>query len=137
MKRRTFLATLAAAPLLPRLVHAAPLDYKPGLINERIDAGETVFLDYKASWCTTCAAQERVLDALKAENPDYEAKITFINIDWDIWARTEVVSSLNVVRRSTLIAIGPDRREIGRIVAGTGRDEIKALMDAALAVASA
>lgn len=137
MKRRTFLATLAAAPLPPRLVHAAPLDYKPGLINERIDAGETVFLDYKASWCTTCAAQERVLDALKAENPDYEAKITFINIDWDIWARTEVVSSLNVVRRSTLIAIGPDRREIGRIVAGTGRDEIKALMDAALAVASA
>lgn len=137
MKRRTFLATLAATPLLPTLAHAAPLDYKPGLINERIDAGETVFLDYKASWCTTCAAQERVLDALKAENPAYEAKITFINIDWDTWARTEVVSSLNVVRRSTLIAIGPDRREIGRIVAGTGRDEIKALMDAALAVASA
>ncbi len=137
MKRRTFLATLAATPLLPTLTHAAPLDYKPGLINERIDAGETVFLDYKASWCTTCAAQERVLDALKAENPAYEAKITFINIDWDTWARTEVVSSLNVVRRSTLIAIGPDRREIGRIVAGTGRDEIKALMDAALAVASA
>jgi thiol-disulfide isomerase/thioredoxin len=137
MKRRTFLATLATAPLIPAIGHGAPLDYKPGLINERIDAGETVFLDYKASWCTTCAAQERVLDALKAENPDYEAKITFINIDWDIWARTEVVSSLNVPRRSTLIAIGPDRREIGRIVAGTGRDEIKALMDAALAVASA
>lgn len=136
MKRRTFLATLAATPLLPRLALAAPLDYKPGLINERIDAGETVFLDYKASWCTTCAAQERVLDALKAENPAYEAKITFINIDWDTWARTEVVSSLNVPRRSTLIAIGPDRREIGRIVAGTGRDEIKALMDAALAVAT-
>ena len=137
MKRRTFLATLAATPLLPRLAQAAPLDYAPGLINGRIDAGETVFLDYKASWCNTCAAQERVLDALKAENPAYEANITFINIDWDTWARTEVVSSLNVVRRSTLIAIGPDRREIGRIVAGTGRDEIKALMDAALAVASA
>lgn len=137
MKRRTFLAALPTAALLPGLASAKPLDYETGLINARVAAGETVFLDYKASWCSTCKAQERVLDALKAENPAYEANITFINIDWDTWARTSVVSSLNVVRRSTLIAIGPDRKEIGRIVAGTSRDEIKALMDAALKVATA
>lgn len=137
MKRRTFLTALPAATLLPGLASAKPLDYAPGLINTRVDAGETVFLDYKASWCGTCKAQERVMNKLKAANPAYEANITFINIDWDTWGRTEVVSSLNVVRRSTLIAIGPDRKEIGRIVAGTGEAEIKALMDAALSVAMA
>lgn len=136
MHRRTLLAALPAALALPRLGHAAPLAYEPGMINARIDAGETLFLDYKASWCGTCAAQNRVLSALKAENPAYEANITFIDIDWDTWKRTEVVSSLNVPRRSTLIAIRPDGTEIGRIVAGTSREEIKQLMDAALAVAT-
>jgi len=137
MDRRLFLTTLSATALLPLAGRAAPLDYMPGMINERLDAGETVFLDYKASWCGTCMAQERVLNRLKEANPAYEANITFINIDWDTYKRTEVVSSMNVPRRSTLIAIGPDRREIGRIVAQTGESEIKALMDAALAVATA
>ena len=135
MHRRTFLTALPAAMLLARPGSAAPLDYEFGLINERLDAGDTVFLDYKASWCGTCKAQGRVLDALKSENPAYEQHITFINIDWDTWAGTEVVTSLNVPRRSTLIALSPDRAEIGRIVAGTSRDEIKGLMDAALKVA--
>jgi len=137
MDRRLFLTALSATALLPLSGRAAPLDYAPGMINDRLDAGETIFLDYKASWCGTCMAQERVLTRLKAANPAYEANITFINIDWDTYRRTEVVSSLNVPRRSTLIAIGPDRAEIGRIVAGTGEAEIKALMDAALAVATA
>lgn len=137
MDRRLFLTTLSATALLPLAGRAAPLAYQPGLINERLAAGETLFLDYKASWCGTCKAQERVLNRLKAANPAYEANITFIDIDWDTYRRTDVVSSLNVPRRSTLIAIAPDRREIGRIVAGTGEAEIKALMDAALAVATA
>ena len=137
MDRRLFLTTLSATALLPLAGRAAPLDYMPGMINERLDAGETVFLDYKASWCGTCMAQERVLNRLKEANPAYEANITFINIDWDTYKRTEVVSSMNVPRRSTLIALAPDRSEIGRIVAQTGEAEIKALMDAALSVATA
>jgi len=137
MDRRLFLTTLSATALLPLAGRAAPLDYMPGMINERLDAGETVFLDYKASWCGTCMAQERVLNRLKEANPAYEANITFINIDWDTYKRTEVVSSMNVPRRSTLIALAPDRSEIGRIVAQTGEAEIKQLMDDALAVATA
>jgi len=137
MDRRLFLTSLSATALLPLAGRAAPLDYMPGMINERLDAGETVFLDYKASWCGTCMAQERVLNRLKEANPAYEANITFINIDWDTYKRTEVVSSMNVPRRSTLIALAPDRSEIGRIVAQTGEAEIKQLMDDALAVATA
>ena len=135
MDRRLFLASLPAAALLPSLAGADPLDYDFGLIEQRLAAGETVFLDYKASWCGVCRRQGEVIEALKAENPAYEANITFINIDWDSWEGTEVVTSSNVPRRSTLIAITPDGTEVGRIVAGTSREEIKALMDAALAAA--
>lgn len=137
MNRRAFLATVPAAILLPMLGHAAPLPYAPGVINQRLDAGETILVDFFAPWCGTCIVQHRVIDKLKAENPAYEQKITFIEVDWDTWKRSELTAALKVPRRSTLIAIGPDRREIGRIVAGTSRDDIKALLDAALAVASA
>jgi thioredoxin 1 len=118
------------------LGRAAALDYTPGLVTERLVAGDTVFLDFKASWCTTCAAQERVITALKAENPAYEAAITFINVDWDTYADDALTVSLNIPRRSTLVVLRGDQ-ELGRIVAGTSRDDIRALMDVALQAATA
>ena len=136
MKRRTFLTTLPATVLLPQLAAAlTEVPYVPGLINERLDAGETLFVDFFAPWCSTCQAQRRVIETLTAENPEYEAHITFVEVDWDTYGRSELSMSLQIPRRSTLVAIGPDRTEIGRLVAQTGRDDIKALMDQALAVA--
>lgn len=137
MKRRSFLATLSATALLPALGRAAPVIYTPGLINERLDKGETLIVDFFAPWCGTCLVQHKVMDRLKAENPAYETSITFIEVDWDTWRRSELTTALRIPRRSTLVAIGPDRREIGRIVAGTSYEEIKALLDAALAAAVA
>ncbi|WP_254871523.1 thioredoxin family protein [Pseudooceanicola sp. HF7] len=135
LTRRHFIAAAGTASLLlPLAARAAPLDYTPGLVQEKLAAGETVFLDFKASWCTTCAAQERVLDALKAENPDYEAHVTFVDVDWDDYARADFTKSLRIPRRSTLVVLKGDE-ELGRIVAGTGRDQIKALMDTALSAA--
>ena len=139
MKRRTFLATAtgaASAALLPIAARASMIDYVPGLIDERLDAGETLFLDFFADWCSTCQAQRRVITALWEENPAYLEKITFIDVDWDTYGRSELSGALNIPRRSTLVAIAPDRTEIGRLVAQTARDDIKGLMDNALAVAS-
>ncbi len=133
MKRRDFLISASALTLLPGLAQAAALDYAPGVLDEALSKGKAVLLDFKASWCSTCATQERVLNALKAENPAYEAGIIFINVDWDAYGNSELAKMLKIPRRSTLVAIGPNRQEIGRIVAGTGRKEIKALLDAALA----
>lgn len=134
MKRRTLLAAAVAA-LLPFATGAEPLDYTPGLVESRLAAGETVFLDFKADWCTTCRAQERVLDRLKADNPAYEQAITFINVDWDEYGNSDLSRSLNIPRRSTLVVIKGDQ-ELGRVVAGTSQGTIEALMNTALSAGS-
>jgi thioredoxin 1 len=134
MNRRDFLLTSAAA--LTATPALAATDYAPGLVDQELAAGKTVFLDFKASWCSTCAAQERVINALKSENPAYEQAISFIDVDWDAFQNAEITQRLNIPRRSTLVVLKGEQ-ELGRIVAGTGRDEIKALMDTALSAATA
>lgn len=135
MNRRFLILGAAAATAMMSLpAFADPLDYAPGLAKQRLDAGEVVFLDFKASWCSTCRAQERVLTELKQGNSDYEAKVTFINVDWDIYGKSELVSRLNIPRRSTLVVL-KGNTEIGRIVADTSKRNIKKLMDAALGAA--
>lgn len=137
MNRREFISiTAAAATLAPLSARAAAIDYTPGLVEQRLAAGETLFLDFKASWCSTCAAQDRVINALLAENPAYAAKVTFIDVDWDVYANDPLTLRLAIPRRSTLVVLRGDQ-ELGRIVAGTSRDAIKALMDVALAAAIA
>ncbi len=133
LNRRDFI--LSAAALVAAGPALALTEYTPGLVQKELAEGKTVFLDFKASWCTTCAAQERVISALKAENPAYEQAISFINVDWDTYSNADLTKSLKIPRRSTLVVLKGDM-ELGRIVAGTGRDEIKALMDTALQAAT-
>jgi thiol-disulfide isomerase/thioredoxin len=135
MQRRHFLAASAALAFLPRGVRAGEaILYTPGSAEAAMDAGKVVLLDFWASWCSTCAAQERVLAALKAENPAYAENIMFFVVDWDAHGDGELSRALNIPRRSTLVALR-GREELGRIVAGTGKDDIRALLDLALAAA--
>lgn len=136
MKRRTFLTLSAGATLAPLAAYATAMDYTPGLVQQALDNGETVFLDFKASWCSTCAAQERVINALLDDEPAYDEAITFINVDWDTYGNGALAQSLNIPRRSTLVVL-KGNQELGRIVAGTSKSDIKALMDTALAAATA
>lgn len=136
MNRRDFLIATAAVTLaMPVATAHAAADYSPELLQAELAAGKTVFLDFKASWCSTCAAQERVINALLKENPKYEQSLSFINVDWDLWEDGDLVRQLNIPRRSTLVVLKGDQ-ELGRIVAGTARVEIKALMDLALQAAA-
>ncbi|WP_170477503.1 thioredoxin family protein [Ruegeria arenilitoris] len=136
MDRRHFLVLTVGAASLPFAGKAAPLEYEAGLLEKHLKTGDTVFLDFKASWCSTCAAQERVINTLKSENSDYEANITFIDVDWDDYGKSELVKRMKIPRRSTLVVLKGDQ-ELGRIVAQTGRSQIKALMDTALEAATA
>ena len=136
MHRRTFLATAAAATLAGPALAATGRAYTPGLVDAELKAGKTVFVDFYTDWGTTCRAQGRAIEALKAENPAYEENISFIAVDWDIYAGDALSTRLNIPRRSTLVVLKGDE-ELGRIVAGTGRRLIKDLMDTALAAATA
>ncbi len=135
MDRRTFLITATAAATVPAAAFA-DLDYTPGLVDQLLDEGKTVFVDFAADWCTTCKAQERRIQALKQANPAYDQNITFVRVDWDQYGRGDLVKRLNIPRRSTLVALKGDQ-EIGRIVANTSQSAIANLLDAALAAATA
>nr|WP_321443823.1 thioredoxin family protein [uncultured Cohaesibacter sp.] len=126
-----FLALLSFLVVTSAASAADVIAYKPGLIQSLLQDGKTVFVDYKASWCTTCAAQERVIKRLRAENKAYDKALTFVAVDWDDYRDHDVTTSRNIPRRSTLLVLKGDQ-ELGRIVAGTSTKEIKALLDKGL-----
>ncbi len=134
MKTRQLLSRLLGAGLFFFALQAQAfnaLDYTPGLIKQRIAAGETVLVDYYTTWCSTCAAQGRAISALMESNPNYEKHITFIKVDWDKYANHEVSTSRNIPRRSSLVLLrGED--ELGRLIAVSNRTSIKNLLDRGL-----
>lgn len=134
MKRRDFITLTAVATLVPLTLSANVEDYTAGMAKEALAAGKIVFLDFSATWCSTCAAQDRVINALRDENSDYDANITFLKVDWDDFGDGKLSNALKIPRRSTLVVLKGDA-ELGRIVAGTSRKAIKKLMDTALSAA--
>ena len=138
MKRRDFIRIAAASGVMagvPMVVRAARMDYAPGLVKKELAAGKTVFADFYAPWCTTCRAQSRVIDALRQANPAYDENISFVTIDWDTYGNGDLANELQIPRRSTLVVLKGDK-ELGRVVAGTSKKAIKALLDTALAAAT-
>lgn len=137
MKRRNFLMAAAMATVLPMaaLANDTMVQYEDGLVKERLAAGETVFIEVGTDWCTTCASQKRTIAALRDNNAAYDEAITFVYMDWDIYKGSDLATELGIPRRSTLVALSGDA-ELGRIVAGTSKSDIQALMDTALSAAT-
>ncbi|MDP7150347.1 MAG: thioredoxin family protein [Paracoccaceae bacterium] len=139
MERRDFLKTTTLAALLPLAAIASEngrwTSYSPGVVETALAEGKTVFVDFHAVWCGTCKAQRRQMDKLMDENPAYLEHVLFVNVDWDTYSNSALVFDLEIPRRSTLVVLKGDE-ELGRIVAGTRREDIKALMDTALAAAT-
>jgi thiol-disulfide isomerase/thioredoxin len=132
MKRRHFIAAATVLTFAPFAAYAADyVTYKPGVIENALADGKTVFVDYSATWCSTCKRQERVIDGLRAADPKYDAAMVFVKVDWDDFGSHKVSKSRNIPRRSTLLVLR-GKSELGRIVAGTAEGDIQALMDKGL-----
>jgi thioredoxin 1 len=133
LNRRSALGLVAALAALaatrPTLGAAQLIDYSEQSLAAAAASGEPYLIDFFATWCSTCAAQERVLDALAAESPLYAA-IPIIRVDWDQHSRGELVQQMGIPRRSTLVLMR-GTSELGRLVAETRRDAIAGLLDLA------
>ena len=137
MNRRDFLLVTASVSLAtPLAAGAEEVTYSATKLKTDLAAGKTVVLDFYATWCVTCAAQHRVMDKLKAQNPAYEDHITFMTVDWDTWKNGDLVRELKIPRRSTLVVL-KGKKELDRLVAQTSEASIKALFDTALKAAEA
>ena len=133
VSRRTLLAliagTVAIAATRPASAAARFVDYSETALAELAAAGEPYLIDFYASWCTTCAAQERALNSLADATPAY-AGIPIVRVDWDEHSRGELVRQMQIPRRSTLVMMR-GTTELGRLVAETRSDAIAALLDLA------
>jgi len=134
MNRRAFLGLTSALALIPLVASAGTdtLEFrKDGDVQKRLDAGETVFVDFYTTWCSTCKSQSRTIDGLRAANPDYNAKITFVAVDWDEFSGSGLAARYKIPRRSTLLML-KGNKELGRVVAGTAKSDIMALLNTGL-----
>lgn len=130
--RRLFLGTVGVAVLMPVMALAKGfVDYTPGIIDAALADGKTVFVDYSATWCSTCKRQGRVINALRDSDPSYDNAMVFVKVDWDTYKDEEVTVLRDIPRRSTLIVLRGDD-ELGRVVAGTSESQIKGLLDLGL-----
>jgi len=133
VNKRQFIVAGGAALLTPATAMATShvQHYRTGLVRELLATGNTVLVDYYAVWCGTCRAQERKIEKLRSENSLYDEKIVFVKVDWDEFSSAGISVRHKILRRSTLLLLRGDQ-ELGRVVAGTGYDAIKSLMDLAL-----
>ena len=69
-----------------------------------------------------------MLKKLRASYPQYDKSITFVLIDWDTCGSHAVTTSRKIPRRATMVLIKAGT-EIGRLVAQTSEQKIKALLD--------
>ena len=70
------------------------------------------------------------MSALKDGNPAYQA-VTVMRVDWHEHGKSDLVSELEIPRRSTLVMF-KEGEEIGRVVAQTAASAIEPMFAAAI-----
>jgi len=127
---KSALALTAISVLNPVKAADEPLTYTPELYEQLLSSGEPFMLDFFATWCSTCRAQERTIAQIQDANPDY-ANIKVVKVDWDQHGKSDLSKSLEIPRRSTLVMF-KDGKELSRVVAQTGAAPIEAMFAEAL-----
>lgn len=131
MQRRSFLILTAIAGLAATVARAAELAaYSDELVAAELAAGKTVLIDFTASWCPSCQSQGRLIERLRAENPAYDAAITFVEADWDTYKDSELATRYGVTSRGSLIILRGDA-VIAQTTTHSTEDALKALLDQA------
>jgi thiol:disulfide interchange protein len=142
MTRREMLMMAVALGLVPVLGPSVaeakvpePVEYAPELLAGELAAGRTVVLDFSASWCPSCLAQGRAIQALRAEDPAYDAGLVFMRVDWDTWKDKEIAQRLEVTGRGAVVILKGDAI-VARSDTHLQQDAMRTLLNRALAAAA-
>ena len=131
MQRRTFLLSSAAA-LMPSLALAYPSEpFSPALWRDVRENDQVVILNYRASWSLTCQIKADLIAEALQDTPAYRA-LTFVDVDWDTFGKSQLTERLKVNRRSTLLIL-KNGKEIARLENMPNARDVRAFLDVALA----
>lgn len=131
IQKRSFIAAAVALSFLAAsslsAAQAETLNFTPAKFNQMVKSKKPFLLGVHTSWCSTCAAQKRVISGLQSQGAPYK-EMTVLEMDWDKYRGSAIGKQLRIPRRSTLIMYGKGK-EVGRIIAGTSSTSIKRLID--------
>jgi thioredoxin 1 len=122
---RLLLSVLFMLSLSTRAVFAGEIKpYRQPDFDKLAAEGRPVLLDFRADWCSICAAQAPLIGELMAQSR-YKDLTTF-TIDFD--TAKELLKTYNVELQSTLIVL-TGKHEEGRSVGDTSREGIERLLN--------
>lgn len=128
--QHTFLILLTLLPLaFTQVANASNKEpFTQARFAELQQAGAVILVDVYATWCPTCAKQQKVLAAYQQANPD--KKFHTLVVDFD--KQKDVVASFRAPRQSTLL-LYKGEQQFWYSVAETRSDVIAAELDKAFA----
>jgi thioredoxin 1 len=109
------------------LVHA--LDIKPYSAEALAQAQKAempVALHFRADWCPTCRAQDKVLESLKSEK---DLAVTVLSVNYD--TEKELKKHYKISTQSTLVVLH-GQKEAARLVGDTSVNGIRSALKSAL-----
>ncbi|MCW5715156.1 MAG: thioredoxin family protein [Bauldia sp.] len=101
--------------------------YTNALIAEALETGRPYIIYVHADWCTTCQAQDRVLETL-VDDPRF-ANLLIMTVDYD--TKRNLMMLFNVPDRSIFVAFS-GTTELGRSVYDTTPEGIAAFLQFAV-----
>lgn len=125
----TLTRILLAAVLFSSAALAHALDIQPysaAALAKAQKAGKPVALHFRADWCPTCRAQDKVLESLKAE-PGLNLTVLAVNFDTE----KELKRQFNIRSQSTLVLLH-GQKEVGRSINDTTVAGLRAALKTAL-----
>lgn len=128
MQKRSLLSVtvLAAGLLAASLAQALSVQpYDAAAVAKAQAAGQPLALQFHASWCPTCRAQAKTLEALKAE-PHLDLTVWVVDYDKE----TELKKQLKVRSQSTFI-VYRGAKETARQIGSSAPDDIRATLRSA------
>lgn len=119
-----FIAALGFS-LMASLAAAAGKPFDQVEFDALQKAGQPIFLKVHADWCSTCKAQDPIVQA-QIDNPENQA-VTFFVIDYDKERR--LLRTMRIARQSTLVVF-KGGQEVKRSFGDTTAAGIAALVTA-------